>query len=51
MPDDVEPDLVLEGLAELPTLLAAWDAEPAADLEEHAHTDGGGAAATKEGRS
>lgn len=51
MPDDVEPDLVLEGLAELPTLLAAWDAEHAADLEERAHTDGGGAAATKEGRS
>lgn len=51
MPDDVEPDLVLEGLAELPTLLAAWDAEHAADLEERVHADGGGAAATKEGRS
>jgi len=36
MPDDVEPDLVLEGLAELPTLLAAWDAEHAAELSEDA---------------
>jgi HAD superfamily hydrolase (TIGR01509 family) len=27
MPDDTEPDLVLEGLAELPLLLAAWDEE------------------------
>jgi FMN phosphatase YigB (HAD superfamily) len=26
LPDDVEPDLVLEGLGELPELLAAWHA-------------------------
>jgi HAD superfamily hydrolase (TIGR01549 family) len=47
MPDDVEPDLVLESLAELPTLLAAWDAAHAADLEERANADGGVTDATK----
>jgi HAD superfamily hydrolase (TIGR01549 family) len=48
MPDDVEPDLVLEGLAELPTLLAAWDAAHAAELEEQANTDGATSDAPKE---
>lgn len=47
MPDDVEPDLVLESLAELPTLLAAWDAAHAAELEERANADGGVTDATK----
>jgi HAD superfamily hydrolase (TIGR01549 family) len=31
LPDDVEPDLVLEGLGELPELLAAWHAEASGD--------------------
>lgn len=29
LPDEVEPDLVLEGLGELPTLVAAWRSDPA----------------------
>ena len=43
LPDDVAPDLVLEGLGELPELLAAWRAEDAAGEQ-----DGTGAEAPEE---
>jgi FMN phosphatase YigB (HAD superfamily) len=41
LPEDVTPDLVLEGLGELPELLATWRAEAEAEAAE-AGTEGTG---------
>jgi len=41
LPEDVEPDLVLEGLGELPELLAAWR-DGSLDAEGGAATADGG---------
>lgn len=40
LPEDVTPDLVLEGLGELPELLATWRAEAAAAADDGTEDDG-----------
>jgi HAD superfamily hydrolase (TIGR01509 family) len=47
LPEDVEPDLVLEGLGELPELIAAWREE--ADAEDASPSGAGSAAGDARG--
>jgi HAD superfamily hydrolase (TIGR01509 family) len=51
LPDGVEPDLVLEGLGELPELVAAWRREAAAGQGDSAADESARGSADVEGRA